>query len=79
MKGVRQHCAQCLTDVLANGRQTPTGELLCSSCHTALWGPSATDALREMVSRHSGRPGNGNGHRNGNGRLNGHRVAAAQR
>jgi hypothetical protein len=52
---VRQHCAQCLTEVLANGRHAPTGELLCYSCYLALWGPNASDALRSMVARHSGR------------------------
>jgi hypothetical protein len=36
---VRQHCAQCLTEVLANGHQTPRGETLCAGCYTALWGP----------------------------------------
>ena len=51
--GVRQHCAQCLTPVYANGRSTPAGEILCSPCHGALWGPRATDALRESVERHS--------------------------
>lgn len=59
---MRQHCAQCLSEVLANGRQAPTGELLCGPCYSALWGPNATDALRQMVQRHSGLPShNGNG------------------
>ena len=53
---MRQHCAQCLTQVLANGRQAPSGEFLCYSCYLALWGPSASDALREMVHRHSSLP-----------------------
>ena len=53
-QGMQQHCAQCLTEVLSNGRQAPTGELLCYSCYLALWGPSASDALRQMVHRHSG-------------------------
>ena len=68
------HCSQCLTDVLANGRQAPTGELLCSSCYSALWGPSATEELRALVRLHTGRPRQRNG---GNGQLNGRRVAAA--
>jgi hypothetical protein len=54
MNGVRQHCAQCLSQVFANSRQAPTGELLCAPCHAALWGPAATDSLRQMVQRHSG-------------------------
>ena len=53
---MRHHCTQCLTEVLANGRQAPGGEFLCYSCYLALWGPSATDALREMVHRHSDLP-----------------------
>jgi hypothetical protein len=53
-RDMRQHCAQCLTEVLSSGRQAPSGELLCYSCYLALWGPSASDALREMVHRHSG-------------------------
>jgi recombinational DNA repair protein (RecF pathway) len=53
---MRHHCAQCLTEVLANGRQTPTGELLCSPCYSALWGPSATEELRALVRLHTGRP-----------------------
>ncbi|MFL5908691.1 MAG: hypothetical protein ACJ75Z_13990 [Solirubrobacterales bacterium] len=35
---MRQHCAQCLTQILANGRQAPTGETLCAACYAALWG-----------------------------------------
>jgi len=72
---VRQHCAQCLSDVFANGRQAPTGELLCPSCYTALWGPSATEELRSLVRLHTGLQRK----RNGDGHLIGHRVAAAQR
>jgi recombinational DNA repair protein (RecF pathway) len=53
---MRQHCAQCLTDVLANGRQTPSGETLCRSCYAALWGPSANEELRALVRLHTGRP-----------------------
>jgi hypothetical protein len=60
IRAMRQHCAQCLTEVLADGRQTPTGELLCSPCYAALWGPGATDELRLLVERHSCHP-NGNG------------------
>jgi hypothetical protein len=67
---MRQHCAQCLTEVLATGRQAPTGELLCAPCHSALWGPKATDALRLMVARHSGRPRrNGGAVAQGNGQV----------
>jgi hypothetical protein len=36
---VRQHCAQCLTEVFTRGYQTPKGETLCGSCYSALWGP----------------------------------------
>ena len=36
---MKQHCTQCLTPLYANGRKAPTGEILCSSCHHALWGP----------------------------------------
>jgi hypothetical protein len=56
---MQQHCVQCLSEVLANGRQTPGGELLCKSCYTALWGPQASEELRLLVERHMGRP-NGN-------------------
>jgi hypothetical protein len=38
---VRQHCAQCLTEVFTSGYQTPKGETLCGSCYFALWGPRA--------------------------------------
>jgi hypothetical protein len=36
---VRQHCAQCLTEVFTSGYETPKGETLCGSCYFALWGP----------------------------------------
>jgi hypothetical protein len=39
MDWVRQHCAQCLTEVFTSGYETPTGETLCASCYFALWGP----------------------------------------
>ena len=54
--GVRQHCAQCLTEVIASGYDTPTGETLCGPCYSALWGPQATEELRLLVDRHMGRP-----------------------
>ena len=57
---MRQHCVQCLSEVLVNGRQAPTGETLCGSCYSALWGPNSTDELRLLVERHMGAP-NGNG------------------
>jgi hypothetical protein len=57
---MRQHCVQCLSEVLASGRQAPTGETLCGSCYSALWGPKATEGLRLLVERHTGSP-NGNG------------------
>ena len=47
-QGMRHHCTQCLTEVLASGRQAPSGEFLCYGCYLALWGPSASDALREI-------------------------------
>lgn len=53
---MRQHCVQCLTEVLANGKRSPSGETLCSPCHSALWGPHATDEFRGMVALHMGRP-----------------------
>ncbi|HSD25323.1 MAG TPA: hypothetical protein VLB79_13465 [Solirubrobacterales bacterium] len=52
---MRQHCAQCLREVFANGRQAPTGETLCTSCYSALWGPQATEELRSLVRLHTGR------------------------
>ena len=55
---MRQHCTQCLSEILAGGQQTPTGEMLCSPCYSALWGPQATDEFRVMVEQHS-RPMNG--------------------
>ena len=54
--GMRQHCAQCLSEVLANGRVAPTGEMLCFSCYSALWGPQASEELRSLVRLHTGRP-----------------------
>jgi hypothetical protein len=56
---VRQHCAQCLTDLYANGRQTPAGEMLCGSCYSALWGPKVADEFRGMVALHMGQPMSG--------------------
>ena len=53
---MRQHCVQCLTEVLAGGRQSPAGETLCASCHSALWGPQTSDEFRGMVALHSGQP-----------------------
>jgi hypothetical protein len=56
---MRQHCAQCLTEVFASGHETPTGETLCSPCYFALWGPGSAE-LRLMVERHLG-PSSGGG------------------
>ena len=56
MEGVRQHCVQCLTEIYANGEMAPTGDTLCSSCYSALWGPKTTDEFRGMVRLHMGRP-----------------------
>jgi hypothetical protein len=53
---VRQHCTQCLTEVYASGEMTPAGETLCSSCFSALWGPTVTDEFRGLVRLHTGRP-----------------------
>jgi len=53
---VRQHCTQCLTEIFANGQQSPAGDTLCSPCYSALWGPRATDEFRGMVALHMGRP-----------------------
>jgi hypothetical protein len=53
--GMRQHCAQCLAEVYGNGKQAPTGDTLCRSCYSALWGPSATEELRSLVRLHTGR------------------------
>jgi hypothetical protein len=51
---VREHCAQCLTEVLATGRVAPTGETLCGPCYAALWGPKASEELRSLVRLHAG-------------------------
>ena len=51
---VRQHCTQCLTEVFTGGKQTPSGETLCGSCYSALWGPKATEELRSLVRLHTG-------------------------
>jgi len=56
MDGVRQHCTQCLTEIYANGKLSPSGETLCSPCHSALWGPDVSDEFRGFVSLHMGRP-----------------------
>jgi hypothetical protein len=52
---MRQHCEQCLVEILANGRQSPGGETLCVSCYSALWGPKASEELRSLVRLHTGR------------------------
>jgi hypothetical protein len=52
---MRQHCAQCLTELLADSRRTPTGETLCGPCFSALWGPQASEELRSLVRLHTGR------------------------
>jgi hypothetical protein len=52
---MRQHCVQCLAEILGGGRQAPTGETLCGSCFSALWGPQATEELRSLVRLHTGR------------------------
>jgi hypothetical protein len=52
---MRQHCVQCLAELYANGRQTPSGDTLCRSCYGALWGPSASEELRSLVRLHTGR------------------------
>jgi hypothetical protein len=67
IQAMRQHCSQCLAEVFANGRQTPTGDLLCAPCYSALWGPQATEELRSLVRLHTGRHAN-------NGRLAVQRV-----
>ena len=57
---VRQHCAQCLSEILANGHRTPTGETLCAGCYSALWGPRqngdrlASDGRQLRRRRHRG-------------------------
>ena len=53
---MRQHCAQCLTELFATGRQAPTGDTLCFSCYSALWGPKGSEELRSLVRLHTGRP-----------------------
>ena len=58
---MRQHCAQCLTEVLIDGHQTPSGETLCLACYSALWGPRKNGD--RLASNGNGRNGNG---RNGN-------------
>jgi len=58
---MRHHCVQCLTELSANGRQTPTGEILCDPCYFALWGPQATEELRSLVRLHTGRRANNGG------------------
>jgi hypothetical protein len=52
---MRQHCTQCLAEIYANGKQTPTGDTLCRPCYSALWGPSASEELRSLVRLHTGR------------------------
>jgi hypothetical protein len=63
---MRQHCVQCLTEIFANGRVSPSGDTLCASCHSALWGPKASEELRSLVRLHTGR------------RLSGGSVAVAR-
>src|SRR6476620_5511663 len=53
---VRQHCAQCLTEVFTDGRQAPTGETLCPACYSALWG--ARKNGDRLASNGNGRNGN---------------------
>jgi hypothetical protein len=60
---VRQHCAQCLSEVLTDGQQAPNGEILCLACYSALWGPRQNGD--RLASNGNGRNGN---RRNGNGR-----------
>ena len=55
MPAMRQHCVQCLAEIYSNGRETPTGDTLCSHCYSALWGPTATEELRSLVRLHTGR------------------------
>jgi recombinational DNA repair protein (RecF pathway) len=54
-----QHCAQCLSPLYATARQTPTGEVLCESCYSALWDSPRADELRMRVEAHSGFRSNG--------------------
>jgi hypothetical protein len=58
---VRQHCAQCLTEVFTSGYETPNGETLCGSCYFALWGPRANG--NKVASTARGRPRRLNGDR----------------
>jgi hypothetical protein len=53
---VRHHCVQCLTEIHADGRETPAGETLCGPCYSALWGPATSDEFRSLVALHVGRP-----------------------
>jgi len=56
-----EYCAQCLTKIRADGRDTPWGEILCGPCYIALWGPQAEGTLpaaREAF-RTSSRPQQG--------------------
>lgn len=55
IRAMRQHCVQCLVEVFANARMSPSGDTLCASCHSALWGPTATEELRSLVRLHTGR------------------------
>jgi hypothetical protein len=68
---VRQHCAQCLTEVLTDGRQAPTGETLCPACYSALWG--ARKNGDRLASNGNGR--NGNGRRRLSKRSGGHKQS----
>lgn len=52
---VRQHCAQCLTEVFTSGYTAPTGETLCDPCYSALWGPR-TNGNRLAANGHGPRP-----------------------
>jgi hypothetical protein len=49
---VRQHCAQCLTEVFA-GVVAPTGETLCGQCYSALWGPRTNGNRLASTNGHS--------------------------
>ena len=63
ISAMREHCYQCLTEVAATRRRTPTGELLCGPCYSALWGPQASEELRSLVRLHTGRrTANGRAH-----------------
>jgi hypothetical protein len=52
---VRQHCAQCLTEVFTRGYDAPTGETLCGPCYSALWGPR-TNGNRLATNGNGSRP-----------------------